>query len=71
MLGRLGAHTKWAACTDRSAATAAARAALEGSFLDQADGDPLRAESLRKAYYTRLALKSAQARRARKGGDSR
>jgi hypothetical protein len=66
MLGRIGAHTKWAQCTDRTAATAAARAGLERKFLDEAAGDPARAESLRKAYYTRLALKSAQARRARK-----
>lgn len=67
LLGRIGAHTKWANCTDRSAATAPARAALERKFLDAADGDPVRAENLRKAHYARLALKSAQARRARKG----
>jgi hypothetical protein len=32
-------------------------------FLEQADGDPVRAEHLRKAYFAKLALKSAQARR--------
>jgi hypothetical protein len=32
-------------------------------FLDKAGGDPVRAEHLRVAYYKRLALKSAQARR--------
>ena len=68
MLGRIGAHEKWAQCEDRSAATAAARAALEQKFLDEAGGDPLRAASLRKAYYLRLARKSAEARRARKAG---
>lgn len=68
MLGRIGAHTKWANTTDRTAATAPARAALERKFLDEAGGDPLRAESLRKAYYLRLARLSAQSRRARKGG---
>ena len=43
--------------------TAPARAALEQKFLDEADGDPVRAEHLRKAHFARLALKSAQARR--------
>lgn len=66
-LGRLGAHISWGNTKNRSARTAAARAAFEQKFLDQADGDPFRAASLRKAYYARLALKSAQARR--KGGD--
>ena len=68
MLGRIGAHTRWANCEDRTAATAPGRRAFEQKFLDQAGGDPRRAESLRKAYYTRLALKSAQARRARRDG---
>ena len=70
MLGKIGAHTKWANTTDRTAATAPARAALEQKFLDQADGDPVRAEHLRRAHYARLALKSAQARRRRKGGEA-
>ena len=70
MLGRIGAHTKWANTPDRTAATAPARAGLEQKFLDQAGGDPQRASSLRKAYYARLALASAKARRARAmGGD--
>jgi hypothetical protein len=64
--GRLGAHTSWANTTDRSARTAPARAALDQKFLDQADGDPVRAEHLRKAYFARLALKSAKARRKAK-----
>ena len=67
MLGRIGAHSKWSQCEDRTAATAPARAALEQKFHDDAGGDPKRAASLRKAYYTRLAMKSAAARRARKG----
>ena len=57
---------KWANTTDRTAATAAARAARDQKFLDQADGDPVRAAHLRKAYFQRLALKSAQARRAKR-----
>lgn len=68
ILGRLAAHESWANTVDRTARTAPARAALEQKWLDQAEGDPQRAASLKKAYYARLALKSAQARRARKGG---
>jgi hypothetical protein len=68
LLGRLGAHASWANTKDRTARTAPARAALEAKFLAEADGDPDRAASLRKAYYARLALKSAQARRKRSGG---
>jgi len=64
--GRIGAHASWANTTNRSARTAPARAALDQKFLDEADGDPIRAAHLRKAYFARLALKSAQARR--KGG---
>lgn len=59
----IAAHESWANTADRAARTSRARRALEQKFLDQAGGDPLRAESLRKAYYKRLALKSARARR--------
>lgn len=67
---RARAHESWGRTplSERAARTAPARAALDQKFLDQAGGDPVCAESLRKAYYTRLALKSAQARRARKSG---
>ena len=68
LIGKIGAYTKWANCTDRTAATAPGRAAFERKFLDQADGDPMRAQQLRRAHYARMALKSAKARRARKGG---
>jgi hypothetical protein len=57
------AHESWANTTDRAARTAPARAALQAGFLAAADGDPVRAEHLRKAHFARLALKSAQARR--------
>lgn len=60
---QIAAHLSWANTDDRPARTAKARAALDQKFLDQADGDPIRAEHLRKAYFARLALKSAQARR--------
>lgn len=70
IVARIAAHTKWANTSDRTAATAPARAALEQKFLDQAGGDPVRAKNLRQAYYQRLALKSAQARRRRKLADA-
>ena len=60
---RIAAHESWGRTTDRTARTANARKALDDKFLAEADGDPKRAENLRKAYYTRLAFKSAQARR--------
>lgn len=62
----VGAHTSWANTVDRSARTVPARAAMDRKFLEQADGDPVRAAHLRKAYFARLALKSAQSRRAAK-----
>jgi hypothetical protein len=65
---QLGAHTSWANTPDRSARTAPARAALDAKFLEQAGGDAVRAEHLRKAYFASLALKSARARRARSAG---
>lgn len=68
LAGRLGAHISWANTEDRAARTAPARAALEQRFLDEAGGDPVRAQHIKKAYYARLALKSAQARRRNKGG---
>ena len=69
---RLAAETSWAKTEDRTARTAKARAALDQKFLDEAGGDPVRAAHLRRAYYLRLAYKSAQARRKAKepaGGD--
>lgn len=61
--GRIGAHESWARTVNRSARTAPARAALDQRFLTEADGDPLRAAHLRKAYFLRLSAKSAQSRR--------
>ena len=63
---QLAAHTSWANTTDRTGRTAKARAALDQKFLDQAGGDPVRAEHLRKAHYAKLALKSAKSRRKAK-----
>ena len=70
---KIAAHSSWAKTSDRSGRTAHARAA----FLDRFDRevDPRgelepaerarRAENARQAYFLRLALKSAQARRVR------
>lgn len=67
-LGRIGAHISWANTVDRTARTAPAREALRQKFLDQADGDEVRAAHLRKAYYLTLAAKSAAVRRAKRDG---
>jgi len=74
MIGRIAACESWARTPDRSARTAPARAALMARF--ETDVDPARtlppaerarrAESLRKAHFARLALKSAQSRRKSK-----
>ena len=63
LAAQLAAHESWANTTDRTARTAKARAALDAKFLVEADGDPIRAQHLKKAHFARLALKSARARR--------
>jgi len=74
MTMRFAAHKSWANTTDRSARTAPARRASNKRFLEQAreqhpDATDAQieqiAESLSKAYFTELSLKSAQARRIR------
>jgi hypothetical protein len=77
---RLAAHAKHAK-HDPRAAMDKARAVFLASFEQQADPDGVlspaergrRAQQLRSAHFTRLALASAKARRARrsaaKGGD--
>lgn len=70
---RLAAHAKWAT-TDPVDGTAKARAAFLERFERQVDPDGVldpaerqrRAEHARKAYFARLALQSAAARRRRK-----
>ncbi len=71
LFGRLGAASLHA---QGKTNTAPARAALQAKFLREVDPDEVlpeaerqrRATHARKAYYTRLAMKSAQARRAKK-----
>ncbi|NEK56881.1 hypothetical protein GCU56_03220 [Geodermatophilus sabuli] len=82
MIARLAAHQSWANTADRSARTAPARRAMLDRFENQVDPDGVlspaerarRAGHARKAYFTRLALRSAQARRRKLGssaGDGR
>ena len=73
MRARLAAHESWARTSDPSARTAPAREAAWSRFEREADPDgklnpeerARRAEHARKAYFLRLAMKSAQARRRR------
>ena len=73
LLGRLGAYSQHAKHDTRET-TKKARATFDEHFVDTVDPDrqlrpeerSRRVEAARKAYYTRLALKSAQARRAKK-----
>lgn len=72
-IARLAAHVLWAQCPDRVAATAAARQAFADRFEQEVDPDgklppderAKRAASAKSAYYARLALRSAQVRRAK------
>jgi hypothetical protein len=79
MVASIAANTRWANETDRTAATSPARAAFNRRFEDEVDPDrhlnlaerARRADSARKAYFMRLALKSARSRRkAREATDA-
>jgi hypothetical protein len=73
---RVAAHVQWSREPDRSARTANGRAAFLARFEAEVDPDGTlapeerrrRAEHARRAYFTRLALASAKARRARRQG---
>jgi hypothetical protein len=80
LLSTAANHERWASVDDPTAATAPARQAFRDRFMREARerfGDlPLdelarRAEHLRKAFYARLALRSAQARPARRTPNDR
>lgn len=72
----LAAHTSWAHTPDRAARTANARRAALDRFEREVDPEGVllpaerakMAESARRAYFKRLAFKSAAARR-RRGGE--
>lgn len=67
----IAANSRWAHEADRSAATRPARMAFETRFLDEVDPARLlkpeerqrRAENAKRAYFHKLALKSAKSRR--------
>lgn len=71
LLGKIAANERWSHETDRSAATAAARAAFDDRFEREVDPDGVlppaeraaRAENARRAFYQRMALKSVESRR--------
>lgn len=71
LIARIASAERWAHTGDRQAATAPARKAFDDRFEKAVDPDGVlppaerarRASSARSAYFTRLALKSAQARR--------
>lgn len=63
MRARLAAHTMHARGLTN---VKAANEAREARWLERAGGDPVRAEHLRRAHYQRLALKSSQARAAKR-----
>jgi hypothetical protein len=73
---QIASNTRWAVEDNRPAATQAARNAFLDRFEKQVDPDGTlvpaerarRAKSARTAYFQRLSLKSAQARRRRSGG---
>jgi hypothetical protein len=73
----IAANTRWAHEPDRSAATRPARAAFEKRFEEEVDPDgklapaerARRAANAKTAYFHRLALKSAKARRRSGGRD--
>ncbi len=68
---RIASHRSWANTADRSARTAPGRKAALDKFEREVDPEGIlnpaeraaRAEHARKAYFTSLALKSAQVRR--------
>ena len=70
IIGAIGAHESWARTPDRAARTAPGRRAFLERFEREVDPDGIlspeertvRAEHARKAYFQRLALRSAKAR---------
>lgn len=71
LIARVAAYSRWASEPDRTAATQAARNAFADRFEREVDPDGTlppaerakRADAAKRAYFHRLALKSAQARR--------
>ena len=78
LAGRAGAYESWSRTTNPAKRTEPGRRAADQRFEREVDPHnelspterAKRAEFARKAYFTRLAIKSAQARRRRSGGDA-
>lgn len=76
LIARIASHSRWAHCSDPAAATAPAREAFFARFEHDVDPERIltpeerarRAEHAKKAYFLRLALKSAQVRSAKSAG---
>jgi hypothetical protein len=74
--GKLASYESWANTKDRTARTAPGRAAQLARFEKLVDPDGTMpaearakaAEAAKQAHYSRMALLSAKARRARRGG---
>jgi hypothetical protein len=69
---KIAANTRWSREADRKAATESARRASNDRFLSQVPAeitDPVQraqcAENLKRAFYQRMAFRSAQVRRRR------
>lgn len=79
LVARAAAFTRWSRTDDRTAATAPARKAHDDRFARQVDPDGIldpaerarRADMAKRAYFARLALRSAQVRRARASQSNR
>lgn len=77
LIAQIASNTSWAKPQDRSARTAPAREKSLARFENQVDPEGKLDEAerarlathARKAYFAKLALKSAQARRARRRAD--
>jgi len=75
LVAQIAAHERWARCDDPAAATAKARQSFAERFEREVDPDGIldpaerarRADHARRAYFMRLALKSAQSRRKAAG----
>lgn len=71
LIASIASHESWSRTEDRAARTAPARAAMMARFEREVDPEGVlppherakRAENAKAAYFKRLALKSAKARR--------
>jgi hypothetical protein len=77
LIAKIAAHERWAATTDRTAATAPARQGLRRKFAAEVDPEGLlpngelerRVDQRMHAHMLRMALASKRARQARRNGE--